>query len=222
LWAAARVGVDVGEAARSAVDGSAGGAGEVPVEVRVEAIRYLAAHGRASDLAILEPALSHRTAAVRTAAGAAVAKLAGTNVNEVVDRLSVADQVAVAPLIDAAIAAGQGEELLETAERRRLGLPSLLGEARFQVLTAVAEAAGPSPERGQRSEAQRREGTIDPARLTAIASLGRLGTDQAIAVLQGLLERDGEDEAVRKVAYKALRRAQRGKTTTANRGAIQQ
>jgi ParB family chromosome partitioning protein len=222
LWAAGRVGADVGDAARSVVDGSAGGALEPPVEVSVEALRYLAAHGRASDLAMLEPALSHRNASVRTAAGAAVAKLAGAKVGEVVDRLSVADQVAVAPLIEAAIAAGQGEELLETAERRRLGLPSLLGDARFQVLIAVAEAAGPDPERGKRSEAQRREGSVDPARLTAIASLGRLGTEQATAVLQGLLDRDGENEAVRKVAFKALRRAQRGKTTTANRGAIQQ
>jgi ParB family chromosome partitioning protein len=202
LWAAGRVGVDVGDAARAVVDGSAGGSSEPPVEVRTEALRYLAVHGRATDVAILEPALSHRNASVRTAAGAAVAKLAGAKVGEVVDRLSVADQVAVAPLVEATIAAGQGEELLETAERRRLGLPSLLGQARFQVLTAVAEAAGK-----------------DPARLTAIASLGRLGTDQATAVLQGLLERDGEDEAVRKAAFKALRRAQRGRTTTANRGA---
>jgi ParB family chromosome partitioning protein len=203
LWAAARIGVDVGEAARSVV--TASGSVEPPVEVRVEALRYLAAHGSASDVGWIEPLLSHRIASVRTAAGAAIAKLAGPSAGKVVDRLSVADQVAVAPLIHAAIAGGQGEELLETAERRRLGLPSLLGEARFQVLTAVAEAAGK-----------------DPARLTAIASLGRLGTDQAVAVLQGLLARDGEDEAVRKVAFKALRRAQRGKTTTANRGAIQQ
>lgn len=205
LWAATRVGVDVGEAARAVVDGSAGGKLELPVEVRIEALRYLAAHGDASDVARIEPLLSHRVASVRTAAGAAVAKLGGGKASEIVDRLTVADQVAVAPLIDAAIAAGQGEQLLETAERRRLGLPSLLGEARFGVLSAVAEG----------------DGTAHP-RLTAIASLGRLGTDQAIAVLQALLERDGEDEAVRKIAFKALRRAQRGKTTTANRGAIQQ
>ncbi|HLT39128.1 MAG TPA: HEAT repeat domain-containing protein, partial [Enhygromyxa sp.] len=202
LWAAGRIGVDVGDAARAVIDRS--GSVEPPVEVQTEALRYLATHGRASDLALVEPALSHRNAAVRTAAGAAAARLAGSSASEVVDRLSVADQVAVAPLIDAAIAAGQGEQLLETAERRRLSLPSLLGDARFATLTAIAEAAGK-----------------DPARLTAIASLGRLGTDQATAVLQSLLERDGEDEAVRKASFKALRRAQRGKTTTANRGAIQ-
>lgn len=203
LWAATRIGVDVGDAARAVVQGS--GSIEAPVEVQVEALRYLGAHGRASDLPLLEPAISHRSAAVRTAAGAAVARLAGTSAGEVVDRLRVADQVAVAPLVDAAIAAGQGEVLLETAERRRLSLPSLLGDTRFATLTSVAETAGK-----------------DPARITAIASLGRLGTDQATAVLQGLLERDGEDEAVRKAAFKALRRAQRGKTTTANLGAIQQ
>ena len=44
---------------------------------------------------------------------------------------------------------------------------------------------------------------------------------QAIAVLAGLLERDGEDEAVRKVTFKALRRAQRGKTTTATKRGAQ-
>ena len=90
--------------------------------------------------------------------------------------------------------------MLETAERRRLSLPRMLGDARFANLTAVAESAG-----------------TDAARLTAIASLGRLGTDRATAVLQGVLDRSGEHEKVRKAAYRALRRAQRGKTTTANR-----
>jgi len=204
LWAAARAGVEVGDAARSVVDGSAGAGTEPPSEVRAEALRYLAEHGRASDLAIIEPTLSHRDASVRAAAGAAVAKLAGSAAGEVLDRLRVADQVAVAPLVAAAIAAGQSDALLQTAERRRLSLPALLGDARVQPLSAAAEATGKGP-----------------ARLTAIASLGRLGTEQAQAVLQGLLDREGEDEAVRKVAFKALRRAQRGKTTTANSGAMQ-
>lgn len=205
LWAARRVGVDVVAAARATVDGSAGGGAEVPITVLGEALRYLGAHGSKDAIPAIEPALSHRDASVRTAAGAAVAKLAGDAAGDVVDRLTVADQVAVAPLIAAAMRGGQGQDLLETAERRRLSLPLMLGDARFATLTAVAEAAGK-----------------DPARLTAIAAIGRLGTSQATAVLQGLLDRDGEDEAVRKAAFKALRRAQRGKTTTANRGAVQQ
>ena len=76
----------------------------------------------------------------------------------------------------------------------------MLGDVRFDLLTAAAEASG-----------------SDAARLTAIAALGRLGTDRATAVLQGLMDRKNEPEAVRKAAFKALRRSQRGKTTTANR-----
>ncbi|PRQ05020.1 HEAT repeat protein [Enhygromyxa salina] len=205
LWAGRRIGVDLASAAASVVDGEAGGGAEVPIAVLGEALRYLAEHGTRDHLAKIEPALSHRDASVRAAAGAAVAKLAGDSASEVIDRLAVADQVAVAPLVASVLRSGAGQELLETAERRRLSLPLVLGDTRFEILTAVAEAAGK-----------------DPARLTAIAGLGRLGTDQATVVLQGLLERDGEDEAVRKVAFKALRRAQRGKTTTANRGAAQQ
>ena len=203
LWAAAEVGSEVASEARAVLAGTAGGGSaseELPTDVLAAAIRYLGRRGDASDVARLEPSLSHREAAVRVAAGAAVAALAGTKAGDVLDRLSVADQVAVAPLVEAALRAGQGQQLLETAERRRLSLPVVLGDARFETLTAIAEAAGK-----------------DPARLTAIASLGRLGTDQAVSVLAALLERDGEDEAVRKVAFKALRRAQRGRTTTANR-----
>lgn len=201
LWAATQAGVEVHGTVRGLLSGS----GEVPTSVLAKALRYLGAQGDADDIAAIEPSLSHRDATVRSAAGAAIAALlskggdTGESAREVVDRLSVADQVAVAPVIEVAIRGAGGQQLLETAERRRLALPVLLGDARFDALVAVAEAAGK-----------------DPARLTAIASLGRLGTDQAVTTLQGLLERDGEDEAVRKVAYKALRRAQRGKTTTAN------
>ncbi|MFV8755545.1 HEAT repeat domain-containing protein [Nannocystaceae bacterium ST9] len=198
LWAARTIGVDVLGEARGVLGTNVP---EEPVVVLREALRYLGSRGEASDVARLEPLLVHRDASIRTAAGAAVASLAGERSSEVLDRLSVGDQVAVAPLVQATLRAGKGETLLETAERRRLGLPVILGDARFETLIGVAEAAGK-----------------DPARLIAIASLGRLGTSRASAVLQGLLDRKGEDEAVRKAAFKALRRAQRGKTTTANRG----
>jgi ParB family chromosome partitioning protein len=198
LWAARTIGVDVLGEARSVLGTNVP---EEPITVLREALRYLGSRGEASDVARLEPLLVHRDASIRTAAGAAVASLAGERSSEVLDRLSVGDQVAVAPLVQATLRAGKGETLLETAERRRLGLPVILGDARFEILTAMAEAAGK-----------------DPARLIAIASLGRLGTARASAVLQSVLDRKDEDEAVRKVAFKALRRAQRGKTTTANRG----
>jgi ParB family chromosome partitioning protein len=199
LWAARRIGIDIVESVSRMLSG---GSSELPVDVLAEAIRYLGERGSKAALAQIEPALSHRVASIRVAAGAAVAKLAGDSpamAAEVVDRLTVADQVAVAPLVAAALQHGQGQALLQTAERRRLALPSMLGDARFEALTAAAQTAG-----------------TDPARLTAIAALGRLGTEKATSVLQGLLDHAGEDEAVRKAAFKALRRAQRGKTTTAN------
>ena len=198
LWAARRVGVDVLDAARSVLGTNLP---EEPIVVLREALRYLGSRGEASDVARIEPLLVHRDASIRVAAGAAVAALAGARSNEVLDRLAVGDQVAVAPLVEATLRAGGGAALLETAERRRLGLPVILGDARFDTLGVAAEGTGK-----------------DPARLIAIASLGRLGTTRATAILQGLLDRKGEDEAVRKAAFKALRRAQRGKTTTANRG----
>jgi ParB family chromosome partitioning protein len=194
LWAARTIGVDVLVEARAVLGTSVP---EEPSLVTCEALRYLGSRGEASDVARIEPLLVHRDASIRTAAGAAVARLAGVGASEVLDRLAVADQVAVAPLVRASLLAGKGDALLETAERRRLALPVLLGDARFDALVGMAESAG-----------------RDAARLTAIASLGRLGTSRASAVLQGLLDRAGEDEAVRKAAYKALRRAQRGKTTT--------
>jgi ParB family chromosome partitioning protein len=201
LWAARRCGVDIVESVSRMLSDSTKSAGtELPVEVLTEAIRYLGERGSKSAIAQLEPAISHRAASVRAAAGAAVAKLAGDAAAEIVDRLSVADQVAVAPLVAAAMQGDKGKALLQTAERRRLSLPLMLGDARFGLLIAAAETSGK-----------------DAARLTAIAALGRLGTDQAVSVLQGLLARQGEDEAVRKAAFKAMRRAQRGKTTTANR-----
>lgn len=199
LWAARRIGLDIVESVTRMLSGGAG-AVELPVDVLAEAIRYLGAHGSKAALAQIEPALSHRTASVRAAAGAAVAKLAGDSASAILDRLAVADSVAVAPIVAAALADNQGQALLQTAERRRSSLPLMLGDARFETLTTAAQAAGK-----------------DPARLTSIAALGRLGTEQATTVLQGLLDRAGEDEAVRKAAFKALRRAQRGKTTTANR-----
>ncbi|NVB41371.1 HEAT repeat domain-containing protein [Pseudenhygromyxa sp. WMMC2535] len=198
LWAAAQVGVDADADARAVVEGES-----PPLEVLAAAIRYLGRRGGPEDVARIEPALSHRDAGIRVAAGSAVAKLVGGGAGAVVDRLSVADQVAVAPLVEAALEAGAGESLLDTPERRRLSLSVFLGDARFETLITVAEAAGK-----------------DPKRLTAIASLGRLGSERATAALQAILDREGEDEAVRKVAFKALRRAQRGKTTTATqRGA---
>jgi ParB family chromosome partitioning protein len=208
LWAARRLGVDVQAAALAVVDGSAGGEHEVPIEVRTEALRYLGemgAHADAAALAKLEPALSHRDAAVRAAAGAAVAQLGSDTATQIIDRLTVADQVAVAPLVAAALNAGHGQALFETPARRRLSLPAMLGDARFEILTAAAQASGK-----------------EPTRMIAIASLGRLGSARATAVLQGLLDRQGEHEDVRKLAFKALRRAQRGKTTTATRGAAPQ
>ncbi len=197
LWAARTTGVDVLSEARGVLGTNVP---EEPVAVLREALRYLGSRGQASDVERIEALLVHRDASIRTAAGAAVASLAGERSSEVLDRLTVADQVAVAPLVQATLRAGKGQSLLATAERRRLGLPAILGDARFETLTPVAEATGK-----------------DPARLVAIASLGRLGTSRASAVLQGLLDRKGEDETVRKAVYKALRRAQRGKTTTANR-----
>jgi hypothetical protein len=103
----------------------------------------------------------------------------------------VGDAAALVPVVAAALPA-VGRKLLESDAGRRLTLPVCLGQRRVEELVVMATAKGK-----------------EPARLVAIAALGRIGGDEARAALEKVLADKSEEDAVRAVAFKALRRLQR-------------
>ena len=167
------------------------GDGEAPIGVRREALRFLAAHGGANDLSAIQPCLSDPDSGIRTAAAAAVAMLAPERTSDVIGDLTVADGAALMPIVMAAIPAA-GRQLLESDVGRRVTLPVVLGSRRVEELVAIATAGGK-----------------DPARLAAIASLGRIGGEEAEAALRQVLEQEKKEDTVRAAAFRALRRLQR-------------
>ena len=82
--------------------------------------------------------------------------------------------------------------LLGSEAGRQVALPSVIGHGQLDALVALATGQGE-----------------DPSRTIAISSLGRIGGEAAGRALTSILERKGEPDAVRAVAFKALRRAQR-------------
>lgn len=186
LWAAKRLGIDAGAQAREAL-----GSGHVPAPVRREAARFLARHGTASDMGVLTPALSDPDAGVRSAAAAAAAMLAPEQAASVLAGLAVGDAAALRPMVAAALPSAS-KELLLSASSRSVALPVALGDQRVEGLIAVAQASGK-----------------DPARLVAIAALGRIGGEAALAALEALHANEAEEDAIRSAAYNALRRLQR-------------
>ena len=186
LWAATQVGAEVGDAARQAAADR-----DAPPSVRREALRYLGRRGSAKDLAVLQPSLTDPDAGVRAVAAAAITTLAPERAAEVIGAVTVADAAAMLPLVQVALPTAAGE-LLGTETGRRLALPVVLGGDRAEALVTIASARGK-----------------DPARLVAIASLGRMGGEAAQQCLEAILAGEGEDDAVRAVTFRALRRLQR-------------
>ena len=185
LWAARRMGADVLDTARAALDDDA-----APDAVRCEATRYVAAHGNADDRGRLVALLSARDEALRIAAASAFASLRPEDAAEVIAKLSVADATAVRPVVEAALAHGSSA-ILNSDVGRRMAMPILVGRHQASPLVQVATASGEGPDR-----------------LLAIAALGREGSEAAVQALQGIL--DGEaPESVRIATFKALRRAER-------------
>jgi ParB family chromosome partitioning protein len=190
LWAAARLGAPAVDQARRALEKDA------PPVVQRQALRFLSLHGGTKvQLAELEVCLASPDRGVRMAAAAALAALSpgeGRTVLRVIRELPAVDAAAVAPMVQTALASA-GQELLGSDAGRRVALPILIGSRRTAELTAIALASG-----------------ADPARLVAIAALGRIGGEEADSALGQILTRgDAEDEAVRREAFRALRRLRR-------------
>jgi len=184
LWAAGRVKADVLDEARAAVADR-----EAPVRVRAEATRRLG-DARGATEEDLRPLLTD-VPEVRRIAGVALARLVTADrATQLLGELSAAHADAIAPLAEKATK--NAPAVLEDDARRRFVLGTLLGKSRYAELIAKAHAPG--------------EAT---SKLAAIAALGRTPAEEARGALQALLDREGEPESVRKMAFKALRRAQR-------------
>jgi len=186
LWAALRVEADARESARIAVVNP-----DVPVSVRRAALTFLTVRGGAGDLDVIRPCLLDPAATVRAAAAEALAVLAPEMAAATLADLPVADVAAVAPVVEAALST-DGEELLTADGSRQLALPVVLGRKRLDELVVLVAGTGKSA-----------------ARLTATASLGRIGGAQAQVALESILANSEEEDEVRATAFKALRRLQR-------------
>lgn len=191
LWAALRLDADAGRAARDAL--ASASSPIAPAAVRREALHFLARHGKQADLELVRPMLTDADASVRAAAAAAYAALAPERAAKLITELPVPDAAALQPVAAAALASEEdARRLVESRTGRRLVLPVMLGQKRTAALEAVARAGGK-----------------DPARLVAIAALGRIGGDDADAALTAIFRDEREVAPVRAAAYRALRRLQR-------------
>lgn len=223
LWAAGRLGADA-----SAAAGQALAQADAPAGVLRQALHLVSAQARPADLDAgidqIRPLLSHPDASVRAAAAAGLASLAALAPGRARDTLAamaVADAAAMGPLAAAALAeaaesaeAGDltaGRALLTGDGSRRVVLPVVIGQGRVDALVAVATAGGAA-------RAGSPDPTKDPARLVAIAALGRMGGAAAAAALGSIFQDRGEHEAVRAAAFRALRRLQRGAARQARHG----
>ena len=155
---------------------------EAPTQVRVEAARCLGA----DHLESLKQALGDPELAIRSEAASSLGK-AKASVESV--RRSPVDSVTLGRVARGnAIPAAS----FSTPEGRRIFSPVALGARELAPLLAQAQKA------------------TGEARLESIAQLGLLPATESIALLEMLAAKDsGEPEDVRKMAYRALRRAQR-------------
>ncbi len=193
LWASRRLGgAGSTVAARTALAST-----EVPAVVRREALRLLSEHGDDSDVDRAQALLSDTDAGVRTAAARLVSTRAPERSAAVVQSQTVADAAAIGPVAAAALEHSAAAVLASTSARS-IVLPAALGGRRVTELSALASTSGK-----------------DPGRLTAIGSLGRLGGDPARTTLEAILGKSSEPEVVRKAAFRALRRLQRGQARAA-------
>lgn len=203
LWAATVVGPAPGGPLRERAAKIIGGGDDAaPAAVRCAAVPILTAAG---DRAALTAALQDPDASVRAAAAAGLQRAAPAE--------ALAQALAVRPFDPVSLGAvlqgpaqEQGRSLpglaaaLRTSEGRRLLLPALL-PGRDEAALAALSAMAKDPDKDQKE-----------LRLCAIAALGRMGGEEALALLRRIAfdkDKKAGDEAVRKAAFRAFKRAQR-------------
>jgi len=129
---------------------------------------------------------------VRAAASAALARLGGEPVLQHLERTKTVDGAALRPVLRAVLPKADGR-LLASTEQRQAALPVYLEQR--EVATLIQRAMAINSEAAARS--------------SAIAALGRLGGEAAQTALQGILANKSEDDAIRAIAFKSLRRLER-------------
>jgi ParB family chromosome partitioning protein len=186
LWAARRVGADVGAGARAAAATTT-----APGEVRRAALRALGGAATDGDRGLVASALADGEASTRRA-GAALLPGLGAAAVEVVRAADSVDPGALAPWVRA----------LPAADLARLTADA----PTFPPLAGAVLAGG----RVDAAIAIARDVTRAlPARLVAIATLGLFGGAEAKATLEALYA-SGETAELKRAAFRALRRLLRG------------
>lgn len=192
LWAARRTKATGTEAAATT---ALADAVRTPVVVRREAAEVLAAAATPAAIDTLKRYIGDIDREVRAVASAAVRD--GNAASTVTRAIGArADATTIAPFALLAWPTIASDLFADASTRSMAMTVSLIG-ARLAELIAMANAPGEAP-----------------ARLAAIAALGRLGGAQANSVLEQIHANKSEPDAVRLAAWKALKRLLRAEAKT--------
>jgi len=174
---------------------------EVPTAVRVAAAEVLGASREAPAEAekALAAALTDTEVSVRESAAAALEALLGARAGVLAAAVVPSDPVSFAATVRAP---GASAALVASPAGRALGLASLVARREAGPLVALVRAGGDAA-----------------ARSEAVAALGRIGGDEATTLLTELAFAKGSEVALRKAAYRALRRARRATAAAMQEGA---
>ncbi|WP_223640146.1 HEAT repeat domain-containing protein [Corallococcus sp. EGB] len=184
LWAGSRLGAK--ELVATSAEILRKGEAQAPAAVRQEAARVLGRLKATNEAQALRTALGDPDAAVRAAAASVLAALVPGEAATWALEVKPFDPVALGPT---------GEKVapsaLTSSEARRLAVPALLAKKDLKPLQTVA--SDPKPE----------------VRQDAWAALGRLGGDEAAALLKTAAFDKSQSVELRKAAYRAHKRARR-------------
>ncbi|NPC72768.1 hypothetical protein HPP05_23745 [Corallococcus exiguus] len=184
LWAGSRLGAK--ELVATSAEILRKGEAQAPAAVRQEAARVLGRLKATSEAQALRTALGDPDAAVRSAAASVLAALVPEQSSAWALEVKPFDPVALGPT-----GAKVAPSALTSSEGRRLAVPALLAKKDLKPLESVAADAKPE------------------VRQDGWAALGRLGGDEAAALLKTAAFDKSQSVELRKAAYRAHKRARR-------------
>ncbi|NRD55637.1 HEAT repeat domain-containing protein [Corallococcus exiguus] len=184
LWAGSRLGAK--ELVATSAEVLRKGEAQAPAAVRQEAARVLGRLKATSEAQALRTALGDPDAAVRSAAASVLAALVPEQSSSWALEVKPFDPVALGPT-----GAKVATSALLASEGRRLAVPALLAKKDLEPLKSVAADAKPE------------------VRQDGWAALGRLGGDEAAALLKTAAFDKSQSVELRKAAYRAHKRARR-------------
>ncbi|MBN8470939.1 HEAT repeat domain-containing protein [Corallococcus exiguus] len=184
LWAGSRLGAK--ELVATSAEILRKGEVQAPAAVRQEAARVLGRLKATNEAQALRTALGDPDAAVRSAAASVLAALVPEQSSAWALEVKPFDPVALGPT-----GAKVAQSALTSSEGRRLAVPALLAKKDLKPLESVAADAKPE------------------VRQDGWAALGRLGGDEAAALLKTAAFDKSQSVELRKAAYRAHKRARR-------------